>query len=838
MPEGARFCPRCGADLNAAPPEDVRKKRRRKAAKKEIDRLGGMPCVTSANELAGFEMMYRDGLCETVPGVFSRTFEFSDISYEQERRDVQEQVFAQFCSFHAAFPEAVCYQINLVNFPNRRYGAERRIPEEGADVEWARAFNEIIDDRRQRGRVEYERRNYLTVAKSAEDAEKGNSQVSTVFESAKAALGRLGCRISELDGMDRMRMMHKLVRGTSAPFTFDYGRLERRGVRARDFVAPAWAAYVGDDRTMRSTMTLPGRLVRTYHIKDFGSDLSDRAIRTLRSLPVPMNISLLFRPQPLGKTVKEIRTNINVVQAEIRNYQKAELKSGVIDTRLPPAMEEREKDALDLLDFIRNDEQKVSYFQGLVTVFADNAEDMDRYDAMISDIKGQFSLDIVKMPLQQEQAFVSALPLATPRLDKRYRSLTTAESAAMIPFASLNIQDESKNSYFVGYDTVSGNGIYIDSDKLKSPHAWLFGVTGSGKSVQIKSMVSYLLLQYPRTELNERTECLESADPACPEVHIIDFHKEYGALGKQFGSPHIVFGPGHDWCLNPLALSDAEGNLTMHEVERNTDFFLAMNEAVLERKLTTSEKAIIDASLQSAYQKHIGKQTRPTLHTLYNSLKARGAKDETAKSLAEAWKIFVEGTFDSFSHETNFSTVNELTVYDMSEVGESMKTLAMLATLQHVRNRVFQNHKVGRPTFLLVEEVQILFNDDASVDLLDSYFSELRKYGLHILCITQLPSRVLAHKKATYLFENSGMFVFLPQNEKNADLLTETFSLSASQRERILPTAEAGTGIVIADGVKISFNNRIPKDNLLYGLWNTDPYRFAGAFDAPREDAE
>ena len=77
------------------------------------------------------------------------------------------------------------------------------------------------------------------------------------------------------------------------------------------------------------------------------------------------------------------------------------------------------------------------------------------------------------------------------------------------------------------------------------------------------------------------------------------------------------------------------------------------------------------------------------------------------------------------------------------------------------------------------------------------------------------------------MFENSSIFCFLPQQESNANKIAELFSLSGTQREKIVPSAQEGTGLVIVDGVRIAMTNRIPSDNALYELWNTDPYKLA-----------
>ncbi len=820
------FCPRCGTNLADAQKSASAKRARKKKIKKEIERIGGVGTVRSTNELAPFLHMFESGLAESSEGVFSRTVEFGDISYETERRDVKDDIYGKWHDVHASAKPGSCYQINLVNLPARRHDADRYLPETGANADEARAMNDIVSERQRRGRLEFTRRNFYTLSVEAGDAETADRLLTAQISSVAAKIRLIGTSAEEIGGAARMRLMHDLLKGRGAPFTFDYARLARSRQRARDFVSPGWAAYPAFCAGRRDALMLPGLYVKVFHIKDFGSDLSDRALRAIRALPIPMNVSLLYRPQPRGKVVEQVRRNIAVEQAEIFDYQSAVARSGGDFTHLPPAMEEKEEDSKDLLSHIREDDQDIAWFQGLIAIYADTPEQLERYEAELMDQRETWSIDIVALPLQQEQALPSTLPLANPLLPKKYRSLSNAEAAALIPFSSTNIHDDPARSYLFGYDTISGQAILVDPDKLKSPHGWLFGMTGTGKGMEINSILTYALLQHPRTAYDERTERFETPEARCPQWHVIDFHAEYVELGRIFGASVGAFGPNEESCLNPMALSDEAGELTERDVVANTDFFLALVGSVMDRPLTSAERSKLDKCVRETFAPYYGATARPTLKGLYESLRADKSRD--AENLADAIEIFVTGSLSSFARETNFRTDKQMNVYDMSRVGANMQTLAVLSVLQHVRSCTFSNFRIGKPTYCVVEEVQILFDNPAAVALLDSYFSELRKYGLHLICVTQLPDRVLDHDRARHLFENSGFFVFLPQNANNADRIAAMFGLSEAQRQRIGAKAAKGTGLVVVEDVKIPMDNRIPSTNPLYGVWNTDPYRMAG----------
>lgn len=821
------FCPSCGANLARTERKGGRARgaRRRRAAR-EVERIAGSGAVAVANDLAGFDLLFSDGIADLGDGVFSKTVEFGDISYEHERRETKDDIFDKFSQLHASFPPESCYQINLVNLPVSQTRVERYLEEAGPAADLARSYNEIIEERQRRGRMEFDRRNFISFAVAAPSAADASSALQTATESVATHLSRLQVRSESLDGLARAKLVHDLLAGPSEPFMFDYSRLaQTRKEHVRDFVVPAWCAYSPAERILRRELEMPGRVVKTYRIRDFGSDLSDRALRSIRALPIPMNISLLFRPQPKGKTVQRIRQNIDVVQAEMYDYSAAVGKAGGDPTLLPPALEDKEAEGRELLDFVREQDQQVSWFQGLITVYAEDSDEMSRYHRLLMDERGAWSVDIVEMPLKQEPALTSALPLAKSVLDRDYRSLTTAEGAALIPFSSQNIHDDPKRSYLLGVDRVSGAEILVDPDRLKSPHMWIFGMTGSGKGMQVNSFLTYSLCQHPRTVLDEETGAWSPADPTCPQWHVFDFHEEYVAVAERFGASVNRFGPGHNSCLNPMDMSDAAGELTIKDMRANTDFFLALLESMMDRALSQREKSLLDRCLIATYEPHLGKETRPDLSDLYGAL--RSEQGEVAAGLADSLEMYVTGSMSSFAAQTNVETDELLNVYVMSELGDTMQTLGMMSALQHVRQCTFGNYALGKPTYLLIEECQILFDNDAAVRVLDSYFGELRKYGLHIVCVTQLPNRVLEHKRAVNLFENSGLFVFLPQQQRNAQTITEMFRLSKSQAEYISQSAEAGTGLVVADGVKIAMRNTIPRETALYELWNTDPYKLA-----------
>lgn len=824
--DSVAFCPHCGCDLGAYEfkPGKKPKKKQQKRIKKEVERLTKQQVAMVTGDLTGVRAAFEDGLFESEEGCFSLSLEFPDINYGNERDDVQKDIFNRFCQLHAYFPPNSIYQFNLVNIRHERNDLSNLLPVEGKDAKMAQLFNEkILIPRLLEGRTDIERRNFFTISTQAQDDNAAREKLSTYVDSAKRLFTRIGSGVEtkSLTGLERMHVLHDLIRGEQEPFFFDYSAIaNKRNMRARDFLAPSWAAYPPDDLLMRKEIVMPGQWVKVFHIRDFGSSLRDSAIRAIRELSIPMNISLLFVPQIMNNVIKDIRQNINVAQAAIFDYQSRVAKMNGDITRLPPYLEQQESEGIELLDFVLEKDQSVGFFQGFITIYAESREKLDKYSQMLKD-EAQLWFDLQEMPERQELSFVSSLPLATPRLDL-FRSLTTAEGANLMPFNARHRADNPKTSYMLGQSSTTSMPIFVDPNETTSPHMWLFGKTGSGKGMFVNQMQTYNVLRSPRTRWSEAFKQYLPEDPRTPKVYSFDFHNEYLEQCEANEGSNVMMGPSETACQNPLDIANVEGELTMQAVRDNTDFFLALMEDVMERPLSKIELSKLDRCLQEIYEPHIGKSTRPILEDLYTAL--FNQDDEISAELAGSIEMYVKGSMNTFNGQTNYTDSPYWTNYCCAGLGKTMQTFVILTLLQHVKQMTHKNNLEGRSTIVILEECQVLFENEAAVRFLDSLFSEERKYGLRMICVTQLPERVLTHKRVKNLFNNSSIFVFLQQLPENADLISNMFRLSASQAENMSESNDVGSGLVIVDGLKIPMKNPIPhENNPFFDVWNTDP---------------
>lgn len=129
---------------------------------------------------------------------------------------------------------------------------------------------------------------------------------------------------------------------------------------------------------------------------------------------------------------------------------------------IPAALRDRRDDALALREHLIEDDQQVTWFQGLITIYADNDEQMKAFEQMLMDEAQIWSISLVRVPLFQEEALISTQPLANSRLPKLMRSLTTSEAAVMMPWANEIIAHDPRKSYCFVQHARSLAPLFID----------------------------------------------------------------------------------------------------------------------------------------------------------------------------------------------------------------------------------------------------------------------------------------------------------------------------------------------------------------------------------------
>ena len=316
------------------------------------------------------------------------------------------------------------------------------------------------------------------------------------------------------------------------------------------------------------------------------------------------------------------------------------------------------------------------------------------------------------------------------------------------------------------------------------------------------------------------------------DILIIDPEREYSPLVKAFGGEIIHIAPGSQYHLNPLDMDEKYGlkddGTTENPIVLKADFILSLCETVIGGRygLTPSQRTIIDRCVHQVYQEYIqdfDKSKTPTLLQFQRVLESQPERE--AKEIALAFEIYTKGSLDVFAHQSNVDTNNRFLVYDIKDIGTNIKTMAYLIVLDSIWNRVIRNRKLGRRTWIYIDEVYILFEREESTNFIRQIFSRCRKWGGLITCITQNVEPILQNTIATSMLSNSAFIQLLNQAPVDRDILANLLHISPTQVGYI-NNAPAGQGVLYIQGTGIipfrdNFNKAIAPT--LYSVLTSKP---------------
>ena len=255
-----------------------------------------------------------------------------------------------------------------------------------------------------------------------------------------------------------------------------------------------------------------------------------------------------------------------------------------------------------------------------------------------------------------------------------------------------------------------------------------------------------------------------------------------------------------------------------------TIILMAESKKELESVCETVEtigKSIIDRCVRKLYidiarskEKYI-----PVMSDFYDILMAQ--PEDEAKDIALSLELFVNGSLNIFNHQTNVDVDNRFTVYGIRDLGTELSPITMLVMMESIQNRIVENGKRGKATWLYIDEFHVLLNSEYSAKYLQQLWKKVRKQGGLCTGITQNVVDLLQNYTATTMLANSEFVALLKQANTDSSKMPEVIGVSEAQLRFVTNTA-SGMGLIKCGSVVIPFDNQISKDTDLYRLYNTN----------------
>jgi type IV secretory pathway VirB4 component len=215
--------------------------------------------------------------------------------------------------------------------------------------------------------------------------------------------------------------------------------------------------------------------------------------------------------------------------------------------------------------------------------------------------------------------------------------------------------------------------------------------------------------------------------------------------------------------------------------------------------LTASEEADLDQALIDTYAR-VGitsdplthQSTPPTISNLYDTLLHMGGSGPT---LAQRLRKYTSGTFAGiFSQQSNIDINNQMVVFNIRDLEDELRPVAMYIVLSHIWNIVRAEQK---KRLLIVDEAWQLMEHEDSANFLFSLAKRARKYYLGLTTITQDVEDFMGTKMGRAIVGNSSMQLLLKQSVSAVDVLSDVFKLTEEEKRR-LSNFPVGQGLFFA----------------------------------------
>lgn len=447
------------------------------------------------------------------------------------------------------------------------------------------------------------------------------------------------------------------------------------------------------------------------------------------------------------------------------------------------------------------DNQKMFLVQVIVCFLAEDMNQLDEYTESILDVAGDYNCEMSYMYFQQLKGLMDALPFGE-RTIQYLRDCDTDTTAIMLPFNSVQLNQSTGIPYGKHEETKQQQ--WVDRTKQGSGHEWILGKTGFGKSVDAKLKILYEVL-------------LTQGDSI-----ILDPDGEYAPLVYALGGQVIEVGVDH---INVADISADYGYVDEkrqdNPIKKKSNLILSFMEAILDdgAKFGETEKSLVDRAVRTlADGVMTGMYLQMTLMDIYEMLLQY--QEPAARQLALALERHIKGSFNSFAQPTNVQIQSRLVCYDLTNLNDQEKDAGMIVVLDQIDQRLIQNRKLGKATYITFDEMDFFFKHAASTLIIEDFFERSRKYGGFLRAIVQNVTKILQNPAASTMLKNSENVIMFKQDRLDAVQLADMYSLSGIQIRK-LESAEPGHGVAKIGNVIFTLDDTIPEDNEIYPLVET-----------------
>ncbi len=554
----------------------------------------------------------------------------------------------------------------------------------------------------------------------------------------------------------------------------------QKGVTAlRDFIAPSSIEF------QSTHFQLGTRFARTYYVYGYPRQIYTGWLSSMVNLDEVMDLSIFIYPVESQVVLENLRKKVTQLEAGLQiDAERGRVRD--------PGKQAAISDAEEMRDKLQVGEERFFRFGMYFTIYAGSMDEMEFVAHKVESMLGQQLVYSKPATSQQEQGLNSTTPQFSDQLQIR-RNFSTGALSTTFPFTSADLSQD--NGILYGINMHNSGLVIFDRFSLENGNSVVFAKSGAGKSFLVK------------------LEALRSLMFGT-EIFIIDPENEYERMCEAVAGAYVRLSLNSATRINPFDLpkvidteeadSALRSNLiTLHGLLRlmmgGAQSQMLGGNSALVPALNPVEESDLDSALIETYSKAgitndplTHTSTPPTIADLYETLLHMGG---TGPQLAQRLRKYTTGTFAGiFSQQSNIDINNPLVVFNVRDLEDELRPVAMYIVLNYIWNKTKSDQK---RRILIVDEAWQLMKYEDSANFLFSLAKRARKYNLGVTTITQDVEDFMGSRMGRAIVANASMQFLLKQSPSAVDVLTDVFKLTSEERKR-LSQFPVGQGLFFA----------------------------------------
>lgn len=747
---------------------------------------------------------------------YSICIEYTDVSFAKANDEEAENIFFKWLEYLHSFREDNHIAVINAGTPIKTKKYKERFIFDVAHLEdeqqkqIAEELNTIVVNSLGSNEETLQTKRYIVISLKAKNFLEANALFLNIFLKTEQKFKELKSKVTIVSVKERLKFLYNFFNVN----TLETNNIDNIIEYAKSNNLSIFDALAPKKIFMREADFIEideKKYIRVLYVSKLPKSLTPRFYNRLTTLEeVNLITTINITPTNAAKMMKQVDKSLSAMETERLEKIKRAGKSNldyewVKDKKLETRISNAEQLQYDL----QKNNQKIFQNNILICISANNFEDLEDQTVKVQEVAAEMLVEIKPLLWQQLEGLQNILPLGHNTIQFQ-RTLTSEATAVNVPFNSKDFLHEK--SLFYGINLVSKNSIFCDRKKLINGNGCVLATSGAGKSFNVKTIIEQILIRYPEDS-----------------VVIIDPQNEYGSLLDVFKGQKIMISTTSNTHINPFDLSLDYG---LNETGKNdpvkskVEYIIAFLESIVGANgLSGGQKTIIDRCTKMLFEGYeqsdfTDNSLLPTLPSFYELLKSQ--PEEEAKRLALIIERYVKGSLDIFSKDTNVDIKNRLVCFDISELSSSLQATGYLVVLDHIQNRMAVNKKLGKYTWIFIDEVHILLANPYSAQYIAKFYKVGRKFFCMNTIITQNIADMLENEQGRKILSNSEFAIILKQKALDLPHICNIFNISEEEAKYVEGDPPSGQGLLVFGSDKIPFSNRISTDSFIYKINNTD----------------